>query len=429
MKDMKIFNAFVGICFLSCTSLCAQVQVVPCQLSNPDQDTLRLFPDRTNYRTEFMRTDEVNSLRHLKPKELYKELERRLGDTWDPIWETEDIPYVFYQILQGQSKIGWVFGANQGWPGADNAQLMIGVDLEERIREFYYQKLPSLEKSFLQKSDFYAQFIGLSLEQFYIHERLEELKNTKLQSLDMIRRIQDPTKSEHEGFLKTLRGLKKILVYLDDFKFNNKIKKDEVFAAVDYVVGNEANIPLLNEEEVLKAFPGASRSVTGLVSIDPIKTTLESRLNSSWSGPKVVPTYTVYQDIVYQEPFVRGGLLGYVVPFTVNGLTGIIAIQATGAEKGKIISLKLSGTAFTEFNGISLVHFYTKEFLDVNKLTDEKLDRIGPIRNLKVGNMDVTETIKTQAKEALILVDECYSHNFFNKQDIMRQIREYKEKS
>ena len=114
----------------------SQSQVVPCQLNNPDQDTLRLFPDRTNYRTEFIRTDEVGDKRGLGGEALYKELERRLGDKWDPIWETKDIPYVFYEILKGPDRIGWVFGANQGWPGADNSQLMIAFDLDGRMREF-----------------------------------------------------------------------------------------------------------------------------------------------------------------------------------------------------------------------------------------------------------------------------------------------------
>jgi len=229
-----LIAALVVLLIFKATNSFAQSQVVPCQLTNADQDTLRLFPERTNYRTEFIRTDETGDSRKTGGEALYRELEKRLGDKWDPIWETKDIPYVFYEILKGPDRIGWVFGANQGWPGADNSQLMFAFDLDERIKEFYYQKLPSFEKEKLQTKEFYSQFIGLTLEHFYVHEQLVNLavKDKDNLALDMVNAIEDPTQKEHEGFQKTLRGMKKVLVYLDDFKFNNKIKKSEVFEKV-----------------------------------------------------------------------------------------------------------------------------------------------------------------------------------------------------
>ena len=102
----------------------SQPQVSPCQLPKPDQDTLRLFPDRTNYRTEFIRIDEQGDRRGTGGETLYRDFEKRLDDKWDPVWEPKDLPYVFYEILKGPDRVGWIFGANQGWPGADNCQIM-----------------------------------------------------------------------------------------------------------------------------------------------------------------------------------------------------------------------------------------------------------------------------------------------------------------
>lgn len=423
---MKI-RFFCGVIafFVQATYLVAQSQVVPCQLSNPDQDTLRLFPERTNYRTEFMRTDEVENARHLKPKELYRDLEKRLGDSWDPVWETSDIPYVFYEILKGQEKIGWVFGANQGWPGADNAQLMLGFDLEERIREFYYQKLPSFESSVLRNEHFYSQFIGLSLEQFYVHERLFDLKiqDPDILSLDMIQRIQDPTKNEREGFQKTLRGIKKILVYLDDFKFQNRIKKEEVFKNIDYIIKNKNTLSFLPKHTL---FQDASRYVVDLVSVEKNREVLEKRLGGSFGAPLVYPVYTFYKDDVYQDPFVRGILLGYAVPMHVGSFVGLVCVGAGEENKGKILSLEVNSVDFPQFKGLSLVHFYTKDFLVKNNMQDALLDRIASIVNLTVEGKDQSKDIQDMAKKALILVDENYFHNFFNKEEIMKKIQEYK---
>lgn len=429
--DVKILCSLIGS-FLWCVSpLLAQVQVVPCQLSNPDQDTLRLFPGRTNYRTEFIRTDEIGSQRNLAPYALYRDLEQRLGDTWDPIWETEDIPYVFYEILYGSTRIGWVFGANQGWPGADNAQLMMGIDLNERIQEFYYQKLPSLEKSVLQNSQFYVQFIGLTLQQFYVHERLKALnvQDTDIQSIDMIQRIQDPTKSEHEGFQKTLRGIKKILIYLDDFKFNNAIKKEEVFQSVDYLVKNKDRIPLLTNgiSEIKKTFKDFSRYVVDLVPVNEKENLLAERMGDTFGDQKNFPVYVIYKDVAYQSPFVRGTTIGYVLPIQIGAHTAVISIGAQENNKGKILAVEVDQTSFPQFNGLSLVHFYTKEYLVKSQLQDEELDKIGSITNLRVNGSGITAELKQSIKKALVLIDEQYFHNFFKKKDIMEKIKEYKQ--
>ncbi len=436
----------------------AQSQVVPCQLTNADQDTLRLFPERTNYRSEFIRTDETGDKRKIGGETLYKELENRLGDKWDPIWETKDIPYVFYEILKGPDRVGWVFGANQGWPGADNSQLMFAFDLDERIREFYYQKLPSMEKEKLQAKEFYSQFIGLTLEHFYVHEQLINLavKDKDILALDMIAAISDPTQKEHEGFGKTLRGIKKVLVYLDDFKFNNKIKKNEVFEKVKYWTENKDKIPLLPADalkQIRKSFPEASKFVVDFVSLKNNSGVIEERLgdkldNNTESAGLVYPVYVAYKNQAYQEPFVRGTVLGYILPLAMDiaqeKFTALVAVGAQDKEKGKIISVEVypvrdyraterkqdvsngvNNVEFPQFKGLSLVHFYTKDVLLKANTVNEKLDKIAPLTGLAVGGKDISGFLIRTVKKGLILIDEFYFHNFYKKDEIMKKMEEY----
>ncbi len=449
--SMVVIMSLVSLVLIKSNAF-SQSQVVPCQLNNPDQDTLRLFPDRTNYRTEFIRTDEVGDKRGVGAEALYRELEKRLGDKWDPIWETKDIPYVFYEILKGPDRIGWVFGANQGWPGADNSQLMFAFDLDGRMREFYYQKLPSLEKERLQTKEFYSQFIGLTLEHFYVHEQLQNLAATDKDilalaigsqtmafwplALDMIARVQDPTQKEREGFQKTLRGIKKVLVYIDDFKFGNKIKKDEVFQKVKYLVENKDKIPLLSQDAlswIRKSFPDSSRFVVDLVSLKNNSSLIEERLGDKLNSNAepidlVYPVYVVYKEDAYKAPFVRGVVSGYVLPVAIEIPQGrfiaFIAIGAVDKEKGKIALVEISKTEFGAFKGLSIVHFYTKDVLTKNGVVDEKIDKLAPI-NITVEGKDITTQAIRAAKKALIIVDEFYFHNFFKKDEISKKIEDY----
>ena len=432
-----VIVALAGL-FLTNTNAFPQSQVVPCQLNNPDQDTLRLFPKRTNFRTEFIRTDEMGEKRGIGGEALYRELEKRLGDKWDTIWETKDIPYVFYEILKGPDRIGWVFGANQGWPGADNSQLMHAFDLDGRVHEFYYQKLPSFEKERLQTQEFYSQFVGLTLEHFYVHEQLDNLKvsDKDILALDMISRINDPTQKEHEGFQKTLRGMKKVFIYMDDFKFGNKIKKDEVFAKVKYLVENKNKIPLLESDalpRIKKIFPDATRFVVDFVSLRNNAPIVEERLGEKLDSNTepidlVYPVYVVYKDEGYKPHFARGEILGYVLPLNLDTPQGrfkeIVAVGAQDKEKEKILSVEINKTEFSQFKGLSVVHFYTKEVLAKTNTIDEKIDKIVPI-NVAVEGKDISAASKRAVKKALIIVDEFYFHNFFKKDEIMKKIQDY----
>lgn len=447
MNNKRLFALiiFVTSILFKAPNVFSQAQVSPCQLPKPDQDTLRIFPERTNYRTEFIRIDEEGYKRGVGGENLYRELERRLGDKWDPVWEPRDIPYVFYEVLKGSERLGWIFGANQGWPGSDNCQIMCRFDLDDRIVEFYYQKLPfainlrSAIKARIESKEFYSQFIGLTLAHFYVHEQMGNLqaKEDDILALDMISRIKDTSGIEKEGFLKTLRGLKMIFILVDDFKFGNRVKKEEVFAKTKYLLENKNKVPLLGPDaliEIRKIFPDASRYVVDLISLKGkfplIEERLGEKLNShSEAEDTVYPVYVVYKDEVYQDPFVRGVILGYVLPFgfdTQQGkMVANIAVRADNDKKGKIAYFKANDFEFPGLQGLSLVNFYTTEALLKIDAIDEKLDKISKLGRLNANGEDVTVPVLRAAKKGLIIIDEFYFHNYFNKNEITQEINEY----
>jgi hypothetical protein len=111
------------------------------------------------------------------------------------------VPYAYYTILKGKDIIGYIHGVNQkGKYGG--MQLIMATDLKGKILNFYYQKMSSPEaKKFMDKS-FTNQFIGLTLDDF--------MKGTLT--------VKDPSQDSHQDFQATLRGLKKNLILLEEFK-------------------------------------------------------------------------------------------------------------------------------------------------------------------------------------------------------------------
>jgi len=168
---------------------------VGCTLNDPDRDVKRIFPESTGYRTEFIVIKDVGG------EPLYRTIERALGDTFDRVYETIDVPYAFYDVLKGKEVIGHIHGVNQkGTYGG--MQLILATDLEGQIISFYYQKMSSPEASKFMNTNFTAQFIGLKREDF--------LNNTFS--------VNDPSKDSHDDFVATLRGLKKNMILFEELK-------------------------------------------------------------------------------------------------------------------------------------------------------------------------------------------------------------------
>jgi hypothetical protein len=177
---------------------------VGCTLNDPDRDIMRLFPKATNYKTEFI------TIKERGDKELVKEIEAKLKDKLEPVYESVDVPYAYYTILKGKETVGYVHGVNQkGTYGG--MQLIIATDPNGIIKDFYYQKITSPESKKFHDKKFTGQFINLSLADFYTKDLKEQIK--------------DPSEDNTDDFLATLRGIKKNLILQDEFKLNNKYDK------------------------------------------------------------------------------------------------------------------------------------------------------------------------------------------------------------
>jgi hypothetical protein len=179
---------------------------VGCSLNDPDRDIKRLFPDATNYKTEFFSIQEKGG------QKLADEIQAKLGDKFEPVYETIDVSYAFYTVLKNDKLIGYVHGVNQkGRFGG--MQIVITTDPNGVIMDFYYQRLTSPEAKKFRDPAFTKQFTGLTLADFYKGKPQEQIK--------------DPTEKSNTDFKATLRGMFKNLILMDVFKLNNKY--DDVY--------------------------------------------------------------------------------------------------------------------------------------------------------------------------------------------------------
>jgi hypothetical protein len=184
---------------------------VGCSLNDPDRDIRRIFPEASGYKTEYITIKERGG------DSLAAEIEARLGDRLDDVYETTDVPYAFYRVLKGKEMIGRVHGVNQ--KGAfGGMQLILATDPDGVIVDFYYQKISSPEAKRFRSEEFTGQFKGLSLADFYAHSEMPgaERAGTRLGQ------IKDPSENGSEDYAATLRGIMKNLILLDEFQLGNK---------------------------------------------------------------------------------------------------------------------------------------------------------------------------------------------------------------
>jgi len=165
---------------------------VGCSLNDPDRDVKRIFPESTGYKTTFVTIKEKGG------EALKKEVEEKLKDKLEPVYENMDVPYAFYTVLKGKDPIGYIHGVNQkGKYGG--MQLIMATDLNDKIVNFYYQKMSSPEAGKFMNTKFTSQFNGLTLDDF-IKGNIS---------------ANDPSANSPEDFRATLRGLKKNMILLD----------------------------------------------------------------------------------------------------------------------------------------------------------------------------------------------------------------------
>jgi hypothetical protein len=190
------------------------IAAVGCDLNDPDRDILRIglyytsLAPRITYKTEYL------SLAKLGGEPLLRAVEERLGDKFQGLYETIDVPYTLYTLYQGEKIIGYVHGINQkGRYGG--LQVFLAYDTQGVIKHFYYQKLTSRQAQALRAPEFAAQFRGLSLQDFLNYDVLSGAGGSA-----GVQAIQNPSPEDAADFQATLRAVKKNLILMDIFVFN-----------------------------------------------------------------------------------------------------------------------------------------------------------------------------------------------------------------
>lgn len=198
----------IGTLAVSATSASA---AVGCSLNDPDRDIQRIFPEATGYSTEFITIKERGG------DKLREEVEARLGDALDPLYEATDVPYAYYTVLKGKETVGHVHGVNQkGKYGG--MQLILATDPHGMIVSFHYQKISSPEAKRFRDESFTNRFRGLTLADFYTYGSGSEEERAKSPLGD----IENPSETSGEDFAATLRGIMKNLILLDEFMLGNR---------------------------------------------------------------------------------------------------------------------------------------------------------------------------------------------------------------
>ena len=200
--------------------VCPGLAAVGCSLRDPDCDVRRLFPQSTGYKTTFIAIKERGG------QKLLKKIEEKLGDRFEPVYETIDVPYAFYTILKQKEIIGYIHGVNQkGEFGG--LQLILATDLAGKILSFYYQGISNPESKKYRDQKFTDQFKGLTLADFYFYgPEKGNISNTT----NPLSKIKNPGQRNDIDFKATLRGLKKNLIIFDEFIGGNHY--DEVYEKI-----------------------------------------------------------------------------------------------------------------------------------------------------------------------------------------------------
>jgi hypothetical protein len=192
------------------------IAAVGCDLNDPDRDVARLFPESTGYKTIYLSVKEKGG------EPLLKEIENRLGDRFQGMFETIDVPYTLYEIYRNKEKIGYIHGVNQkGKYGG--IQVFLSLDLDGNIQSFYFQKLTSKAAKKLRDPEFTGQFNGLNLSDFYDYD----VVSGKTKIPGRVSAIHNPEPEAEYDFKAALRATKKNLILIEEFVYGNKHLKSE----------------------------------------------------------------------------------------------------------------------------------------------------------------------------------------------------------
>ncbi len=177
---------------------------VGCDLNDPDRDVARLYPGSTGYKTVTLEIQKVGG------QKLLARIEARLRDKLHGLYETIDVPYTMYVIYAHKKKIGYIHGVTQkGRYGG--VQIFLVLDLEERIKALYIQKMSGDYAGKFREAEFSRQFAGLTLGDFEQYDVLTGKGKGKLLE------IKNSAPEATYDFKYILRGMKKNLIFVNEF--------------------------------------------------------------------------------------------------------------------------------------------------------------------------------------------------------------------
>ena len=211
MKRRQLLSKITYGCVLVYLAVSPLFGAVGCDLNDPDRDVKRLFPGSTGYKTLYV------SIAQKGGEALLRQVEARLGDRFQGLYETIEVPYTMYQVFRDKELIGYIHGVNQkGQYGG--IQVFLALDLEGTIRAFYFQKLTSQYAKSLREAKFGEQFVGLNLKDFYDYDVLTHQATGE----SRVGRIQNPAPEAEADFRAALRAAKKNLILVDEFLLGNR---------------------------------------------------------------------------------------------------------------------------------------------------------------------------------------------------------------
>ncbi len=214
MKN-QIVTAAIVLFLMGFVDHSVALGAVGCELNDPDRDVARLFPGSSGFKTHYMAVNKQGG------EPLLKELEDRLGDKFQGLYETLDVPYTVYEIFKGKDRIGYIHGVNQkGEFGG--IQVFMVFDLEGNIRHLYLQKMTSRYAGTLRDPSFGRQFEGMNLYDFDQYD----VATHKAAPGSKVASIRNPAPEAEGDFRAILRAAKKNLALMDRFVFENRhVKK------------------------------------------------------------------------------------------------------------------------------------------------------------------------------------------------------------
>ncbi len=188
----------------------AAMAAVGCDLNDPDRDVARLFPGSSGYKTHYVSIDKKGG------EPMLKEVEALLGDRFQGLYETIDVPYTVYEIFKGKERVGYIHGVNQkGQFGG--IQVFLVLDTAGNIRDFYLQKMTSRQAAKLREPGFGKQFQGMNLDDFFKYDIVAQ----KPVAPGKVESIRNPVPEAAADFKAIMRATKKNLILMDEFVYEN----------------------------------------------------------------------------------------------------------------------------------------------------------------------------------------------------------------